>query len=65
MSEEKKTKEEILKDVMNILVEKAKKHDNKISFAEVGEPLEKVDLDKKDVEYFYDELISKGIELVE
>lgn len=65
MSEEKKTKEEILKDVMNVLVEKAKKHDNKISFAEVGEPLEKVDLDKKDVEYFYDELISKGIELVE
>ncbi len=65
MSEEKKTKEEVLKEVMKDLVSKAKKHDNKLSFADVGEPLEKVDLDKKDVEDIYDELISKGIELIE
>lgn len=65
MSEEKRTKEEVLKEVMKDLVSKAKKHNNKLSFADVGEPLEKVDLDKKDVEDIYDELISKGIELIE
>ena len=36
----------------------------KISYAEIGRHLEAVDLDKDEMEEIYDELISKGIEIV-
>lgn len=64
MSEEKKTKVEALQDILGLLTDKAKSKGNKLSFAEIGVPLEKIDLDKNEIEDIYEELTGKGIEII-
>ena len=55
---EKKTKSEYVAEIEKYVKQ------GKISYAEIGRHLEAVDLDKDEMEEIYDELISKGIEIV-
>ncbi len=46
------------------LLNKANIKDNKLSYAEIGQVLEKKDLDKNEIEDIYEQLISKGVEIL-
>ena len=51
-------------DYVNELFKKAKGQKKKLTYAEVGQQLEAVDLDKDQMEEIYEALISKGVEIV-
>ena len=52
-------------ELLTEIVKVAEARDKKISYGEIGHYLEKVELDKNEIEDIYDHLISRGIEIVE
>lgn len=52
------------KDLVDQLVKLGEKNKNHLTYAEVGQVLEKIDLDKDDIEDIYEQLIGRGIEII-
>lgn len=65
MSGEEKRNEQVgVAEIVQELIQKAEKKGKKLSYAEIGQGLETIELDKDEIEGIYEEIIDKGIAIV-